>query len=249
MRQALVNGLGVALALKSKYSALGLSTHFCMMGGIMRPGTKAPFSKTLEAGTTYAFVGAGDDAPGDLDITVTDAYGSLVAHDSDDDASPFVAFTPTRTGTYTVRMSLASGPATYGAIISLQNRDGWDIPVENLGSVIGKLVVRGGSLNRQSPMNFAENNDWSVLASVVTGRSSERVDDIPLRGNHVVLGVADDNVTDLDLSMVVQGQTYRDFQRDDFPLLQGNWYGQGAFRIYNRSPKASLTAVAILQRG
>lgn len=71
----------------------------------------------LEIGTEYYIVGACDTDCSDLDLTLYDAGGNQVDIDTLMDDFPIVEVTPSRSGTYNVRVYMAScsvEPCRYG---------------------------------------------------------------------------------------------------------------------------------------
>lgn len=62
----------------------------------------------LRAGTSYGIVGVCDSDCRDLDIALYDSRGNLIASDLQDDDIPAITITPSRSGTYRVRVDMAS---------------------------------------------------------------------------------------------------------------------------------------------
>lgn len=62
----------------------------------------------LRAGTSYGIVGVCDRDCRDLDIALYDSRGNLIASDLQDDDIPTISINPTRSGTYRVRVDMAS---------------------------------------------------------------------------------------------------------------------------------------------
>ncbi|NEU75539.1 hypothetical protein PI95_024010 [Hassallia byssoidea VB512170] len=62
----------------------------------------------LRAGTSYGIVGVCDRDCRDLDIALYDSRGNLITSDLQDDDIPAITLTPSRSGTYRVRVDMAS---------------------------------------------------------------------------------------------------------------------------------------------
>ncbi|RUT03819.1 hypothetical protein DSM106972_047330 [Dulcicalothrix desertica PCC 7102] len=62
----------------------------------------------LRAGTSYGIVGVCDRDCRDLDIALYDSRGNLIASDLQNDDIPTISINPTRSGTYRVRVDMAS---------------------------------------------------------------------------------------------------------------------------------------------
>jgi len=70
---------------------------------LQRKGTYSEY-RTFYYGTTYKITGIGSDGISDLDIVIIDANGNEVVKDTKADNLPDVTFTPTSTGTYTIKV-------------------------------------------------------------------------------------------------------------------------------------------------
>jgi hypothetical protein len=71
----------------------------------------------LRAGNKYGIIGVCDGDCRDLDIALYDRRGKLITSDMQDDDIPAIGFTPTRSGTYRVRVDMAhcrTGACYYG---------------------------------------------------------------------------------------------------------------------------------------
>jgi hypothetical protein len=71
----------------------------------------------LRAGTSYAIIGVCDRDCQDLDIVLYDRAGNVIASDLQNDDTPLVRINPNRSGTYRIRVNMAScnnNPCYYG---------------------------------------------------------------------------------------------------------------------------------------
>ncbi|GJD20991.1 unknown protein [Rivularia sp. IAM M-261] len=71
----------------------------------------------LRAGTSYGIIGVCDRDCRDLDIALYDSRGNLIASDLQDDDTPFIRINANRSGTYRIRVDMAScsnNPCYYG---------------------------------------------------------------------------------------------------------------------------------------
>jgi hypothetical protein len=74
----------------------------------LRSGAVHNWSVRLEQGRSYRILGACDTSCRDVDLFLVGPDGSQLASDLLLDDYPVVAFSPSRTGRYTVRLSMAN---------------------------------------------------------------------------------------------------------------------------------------------
>ena len=79
------------------------------MGTVLHDGETEEFELVLHAGAEYVIPGAGDSTTRDLDLEIYDENGNFIDGDDMLDALPFVVVEPAWSGTFTVRMTMASG--------------------------------------------------------------------------------------------------------------------------------------------
>ncbi|MBP5975014.1 hypothetical protein HW132_20300 [Brasilonema sp. CT11] len=82
-------------------------THEPLIDAI-RSGGSDYLTINLRAGHEYGIVGVCDGDCGDLDLTLYNNRGQVIAADTDDDDIPVVGVTPARSGTYRVKVDLPS---------------------------------------------------------------------------------------------------------------------------------------------
>jgi hypothetical protein len=95
------------------------STHEVVTGGLA-DGAAEDVEMTLDAGKEYVILGVCDVDCSDLDLILRDRSGAVVDSDFEVDDVPIVTVTPSRTGTYTVEVRMAScsaAPCRYGVAV------------------------------------------------------------------------------------------------------------------------------------
>jgi hypothetical protein len=95
----------------------GYSMTHQIFTGSLNNRTNEFVTVRLDIGTAYALMGACDTDCSDLDLTLYDAAGNQVSQDVEMDDFPIVSVTPTRTGTYRVKVTMATcsaEPCRYG---------------------------------------------------------------------------------------------------------------------------------------
>ena len=95
----------------------GYSMTHRIYTGSLDQGNNEMVSLTLEAGTQYQIMGACDNDCTDLDFVLYDSNGNELDSDLQTDDYPVVSVTPRRTGTYSVKVIMATcsrEPCRYG---------------------------------------------------------------------------------------------------------------------------------------
>jgi hypothetical protein len=95
----------------------GYSMTHQIFTGSLNNRTNEFVTVRLDIGTAYALMGACDTDCSDLDLTLYDPAGNQVSQDVEMDDFPIVSVTPTRTGTYRVKVTMATcsaEPCRYG---------------------------------------------------------------------------------------------------------------------------------------
>ncbi|MEB3215150.1 MAG: hypothetical protein VKN72_02680 [Nostocales cyanobacterium 94392] len=83
------------------------STHDPFIDSLYHGGSDY-ITVNLRKGTSYGIVGVCDRDCRDLDIALYDSRGNLIASDLQDDDIPAIPITPSRSGTYRIRVDMAS---------------------------------------------------------------------------------------------------------------------------------------------
>lgn len=90
------------------YEAMGQQSN-----GELAAGGTQDYQVQLEGGRCYAILAVGDNSVQDLDLHLLDQRGREVDRDIATDARPTVRVCPTASGTYTMRVEMASGQGAY----------------------------------------------------------------------------------------------------------------------------------------
>ena len=91
-------------------------THEVLTGSL-NDDAAANVTLELAIGVEYMIFGACDQDCSDLDLTIYDAAGNQIDSDLELDDVPIVTVTPARTGTYSIRVAMATcsvEPCRYG---------------------------------------------------------------------------------------------------------------------------------------
>jgi hypothetical protein len=98
----------------------GYSMTHRIYTGSLNQGRNEMVSLDLEIGTEYAIMGACDTDCSDLDFVLYDAAGNQIASDVEMDDVPIVSVTPRRSGTFRVKVVMATctaEPCRYGVAV------------------------------------------------------------------------------------------------------------------------------------
>ena len=98
----------------------GYSMTHRIYTGSLNNGRNEMVSLDLDIGTQYQIMGACDTDCSDLDFVLYDAAGNQIDNDVETDDVPIVSVTPRRTGTYRVKVVMATctaEPCRYGVAV------------------------------------------------------------------------------------------------------------------------------------
>ena len=127
--------------------AKGLDDEWAFAACEVAPNGTATFIRTFQAGTTYEIIADGDSNARDVDLELLNSSGQVIRSDTRASKEARIVFRPSRTGTYTVRLKLAS--AYRNAIchvIFLDQDGGWSVPVSNVVAAMEKHLAFAATL-------------------------------------------------------------------------------------------------------
>ncbi|HKI19611.1 MAG TPA: hypothetical protein VKA15_17120 [Isosphaeraceae bacterium] len=225
MRESMIKLLAPALQIIGA-TRFGFSQP-AYLGACLQPGRFSFLTTTLTRGRTYAFLGAGNHTAQDLDIIIEDASGKVVAQDVDDNATPRVQFTPSRTGRYTLKLKLhdAIAPSFCGMVLLRQN--GWTVPARNLDIAMDNMLAHCQNVATRRAAKFLDlPGEWAVVGTIIEPGKSSTFTDIRLGSGRRAITSGGDSVTrDIGLEVFEDGATPRlvldtDQGEDAAPVVQ-----------------------------
>lgn len=197
----------------------------CYLGAFIQPSNNSFITTQLEAGREYLFAGAVEEG-NDLDITVEDHNGNLVARDTKTDNIPFVEFVPPQTALYTVRLKLHSANRAEFCGMVLMQKGGWNLPFENLGTASARALTRCQKVAELTSTRFLqEPGEWAMIGQVMAEGDGGMFSDMRLgQGQRVIITGTDSKSQDVDLAAYRDGSTRvrlaSDTQSDNNPIIR-----------------------------
>lgn len=203
MTAAIARVLGGAVAAERKTN-LGFDRGVTFMGALLRPKAFINWRMQLEAGTRYAFLGGGDNNAVDVDLAVIDGTGQVLARDQLADAKPVVDFTPTQTGVYVVRMTLAQAPHPSFCALAILRQGGFTVPIKNMTQALQKIMAAGRLASQRATVRFHEEpNQWALFGAVLKPGDTTPISGIQLEARqHVFVAAGDAGAKILDMALL-----------------------------------------------
>jgi hypothetical protein len=204
------------------YSDYGMATNsFSLLGGWISTGRELQYSMTLEAGTSYLFVGAGDEDVADLDLSVND--GETAVADTEDDNTPWVHLEAQETCEVTITLTnfKGSGQPDFCIFIILQSQGG-EGKVKNLNAAAQGLVQIVTALDNQWSTDLAADASGFCLVGGLFGAEGELgISREFKKGSYMIVGWGDGKAQDLDAFVQdEEGETIaEDTDTDSTPVV------------------------------
>ena len=122
-------------------TTMGWDDQWAYAGSIIAPEGTSDFIRTFQAGTTYEIIADGDSNARDIDLYVLDSSGQVIRSDTRASKEARIVFRPSRTGTYTVRLKLASAYREAACFVAfLRQNGGWRVPMSDIISASQKML-------------------------------------------------------------------------------------------------------------
>lgn len=246
---------GIRASTKTKF---GFDSDLCVLGAFVQNGKAISFSRRLEAGKKYAFVGAGDDNATDIDIVIKDADGNKVSEDSEDDAKPVAVFECPKTGVYAVRLELPKAEkAAFCALGFMVENSGFKLPEKDIidaaASCIAACNLINDAMKGEAVFNDAP-NQWAFYGTILKQDESIEVTNIrPGLGKCVFLAAGDTESSNIDLTVKnADGKELASDEKEDaVPMVVRDSRADDNFRLKIRNTTAkgpALIFATVLRR-
>lgn len=235
----------------------------CLFGASLAPKETATMRLTLTEDEDCLWFGAGDGNCQDLDIKVVGPDGLTLATDVGRDAVPCVRFTATKTGEHVVKLSLFKGTGTSFCSLVMMQRNGWNIPFQNLGTAIGEFVAiaarTAGTVDDMSRGRLAVRlpeggTGWCLFGTVMERGGTQSVLNLAFgQGPRVFISAGCSQATDIDLEVTDQDTKEAiatDKQSDATPVGLGTTAANTLYTVCTSLPEsrgAALTLTGVLR--
>ncbi len=208
----------------TEVTGYGYNDGICVLGAFIQVGSSVSWVTNLEAGQSYMFIGAGNEAATDVDIKVTDSSGKILGADVKTDATPILSFSPSTTGLYTITLTLYSATTNCFCAMALLKQNGFNIPVTNLSQASERLLQFGATVDDTYGVRFHDyDNQWCLFGTVLDASQYITITNITMGDeNHFLLARSDNNSQDIDLHLLDSDNNVlaSDTALDDQPLIQ-----------------------------
>ncbi|MVM41300.1 hypothetical protein GO730_32485 [Spirosoma sp. HMF3257] len=247
MKQA-INETMVKAVLAEQSTSAGFANGICFLGAILKKGHEVGWTTTLMGDQEYIFIGGGDQDATDVDISVSNTPGTLLAKDTQSDKTPIVQFTPTRTGQYTIKLKLYSGDNDSFCCMAILKEGGNRVPAGNLDNVVGKIINYGARANEQKGgAKFHDlTNQWCMYGAILDEGSKTEIENLNLGyQNHAFLAAGDQNSEDLDLYLLRnETEIKKDTDSDSVPNVVSETYGSNyGLKVKNHASSGKTFAM------
>ncbi|HET6253321.1 MAG TPA: hypothetical protein VFE32_04580 [Puia sp.] len=259
MKQATTRTLSTAKYIEAQSSTLGFRNGLCFIGTLLKAhGGASTINVTLTGGTSYAFIGGGDDDVTDIDIKISNTGGTILAQDTKNDNYPVVEFTPEYSGTYEIKL-LNWSPTLAFCAVAILEEGGVGLPVDNIGDAVEKIFRMCRSINNQTTSKvwfLDEDNQWCFYGYVLGNSDNRTVSNIKMGGGvRYVMAAADDNAGDIDACIMngaADEEYHCDKEPDATPIVKYNTSGYADYGIKITDAKSSgktFVLACILKEG
>ena len=198
-----------------------------------------------------------------MDIQVEGPDGVMLAKDVTGDAVPCVSFRVKKTGEHTLKLTLFKGTGTSFCSLVMMERDGWNIPFQNLGTAIGEFVAIAGRTamvvdqfsRGQLAVRLPEGGTgWCLFGTVMEQGGTQSIINLAFgQGPRVFVSAGCSQATDIDLEVTDQDTKQAiviDKQPDATPVGLATTEANTLYTVCTSLPEsrgAALTLTGILR--
>ncbi len=236
-----------------EYTGYGaLKDGFCVLGGWVATGGELQYSLTLEGGTSYLIVGAGDRDVKDLDIVVSDGESSV--EDTETDNTPFVHFSAEEgvEATITLRSHQGgSAGADFVVLIILQSDGGAARGAALTQAAQGLVKVVSAVGGGWSSEPAEDPSGWCLVGGLFQTGEEFGIGRSFSAGQYALVGFGDSSCKDLDASVADEegNPVAADEETDSTPIVPFEVSGEGVSGTLNlkmHESKGNAFGVAIV---
>jgi len=246
--ERVLDGAGIA----TKDTEYGfIDGQFCVLGAYLPKEQTVSMSFKLKAGTSYMFIGGGDDDANDVDLYLKNAAGTTLARDEEEDATPIVAFEPTTSGSYSLVLNLQNSDtkASFCALVALQE-GGFEVPVSNLDAATKSCLEFCAIVSEKmgSASFHQKTGEWALYGGLLKSGSSNTISGLDFEAaSHAIVATGDDNTTNIDLALLdANGATVEeDIAKDATPIVTHDMQKGISYKLKISNKKSTGAALII----
>lgn len=255
MLEATAEMSGAALGVIEKNPRLGFASGICLFGGRVQSGKSTGWTRSLTEGKTYVFVAGGDKNALDVDLTVKDSTGKIVAKDDDNQAVAAVTFAPQTTGTYTITLTLHDSKKSMPACAAMTflQEGGAKVSTDNLTTALANNFALATALDSElrgkAKLFFNDtSNQWALFGAILAPGEEKILNKLRFpEGTSVFAAAGDDNASDVDLFLLDSSQKViaKDDDGDGKSIFEADTEEKTSYSLKIKNTKAKKSAFVV----
>ena len=255
MLEATAEMSGAALAIIEKNPRMGFANGICLFGGRIQSGKSTGWTRSLTMGKNYVFVAGGDKNALDVDLTIKDSTGKVVAKDDDNQAVAAVTFAPQTTGTYNVTVTLHDSKKSQPAFASMAflQEGGSKVSTDNLATALANNFALAEALNSEFAgkikLFFNDRaNQWALFGSILNPGEERSFNKLRFStGTGVFVAAGDNNTSDVDLFLLNDSNKIlaKDDDGDGKSIFEADTVEGESYSIKIKNTKAKSSSFVI----
>lgn len=221
LSQAVANGLAAAREVKDVSGFGPRSSGLCIVGGWTAKGGELAFKVRLRKGNEYIFIGSGDADAQAMDLTALED-GKAIAKDADEDATPLVRILAEADTELTLRLKLRRCKESHAfAVLTMLDNTKVKGKLENLERAAAQLRTAVEAAKEGTDLEIDPTDNTISFAGMLLepGASMSFDRDFGRKAEYLVVGSADGNCKDLDLTVTKDGDSVSDDEEDATPIV------------------------------
>ncbi|MBB4078704.1 3-deoxy-D-manno-octulosonic-acid transferase [Lewinella aquimaris] len=226
----------------------------CIAAAEVATGATVSLQLNLQAGQKYTFIASGEGGTTDIDLAIRDAYGKVVASDTEADFTPIVDLTVGAAATYTLQLHLVGGRDTTSmTAVGMLMTSGTPIRDTDFRQVNRRFNAAAGAVRAAGGANrFADDaNSWCLFGYLLGEGRGATIENLLLGpGNHFIAATTADEKQDIDLYLADDQFTLlsSDTDGDAYPMIEYRNTEPGPYKLRLEVEKAREPSLVLLGR-
>ncbi len=229
----------------------------CLAAARLTVGQTISLEVNLLARTDYVLVGSGATQRNDIDLSLRDSTGTIVATDYEKDGTPVIEFQPATSGSYTLQVHLVAGvnPSDFVAV-SLLRKGGRVLPENEYVQISSTFFAAAAEIQSAYAGTSwqSRTGQWCLFGySLAEGEGATLRRLQPGPGPSFFAAGGGDNLKNIDLYLANEAHRIvaKDNGPDAFPLVTYNCPAGAYFDLrieVERARVATLLLVGVFQQ-